>query len=101
MSDGERERPVHILLVEDEPDLRNTLRYNLKRNGYGKFREDWFFQPTGRVANRNVLRLSKLRCVLSRLNEVRVMLWPRTIPNCTFRLNSGCNPPQPRFWPGW
>lgn len=28
------ERPVHVLLVEDEPDLRNTLRYNLKRNGY-------------------------------------------------------------------
>ncbi len=28
------ERPIHILLVEDEPDLRNTLRYNLKRNGY-------------------------------------------------------------------
>ena len=28
------ERPVHILLVEDEPDLRNTLRYNLRRHGY-------------------------------------------------------------------
>ena len=28
------ERPVHILLAEDEPDLRNTLRYNFKRNGY-------------------------------------------------------------------
>ena len=28
------ERPVHVLLAEDEPDLRNTLRYNLKRNGY-------------------------------------------------------------------
>jgi len=27
-------RPVHILLVEDEPDLRDALRYNLKRNGY-------------------------------------------------------------------
>ena len=26
--------PIHLLLVEDEPDLRNTLRYNLKRNGY-------------------------------------------------------------------
>jgi DNA-binding NtrC family response regulator len=26
--------PIHVLLVEDEPDLRNTLRYNLKRNGY-------------------------------------------------------------------
>jgi DNA-binding NtrC family response regulator len=28
------ELPIHVLLVEDEPDLRNTLRYNLKRNGY-------------------------------------------------------------------
>lgn len=28
------ELPVHVLLVEDEPDLRSTLRYNLKRNGY-------------------------------------------------------------------
>lgn len=26
--------PIRVLLVEDEPDLRNTLRYNLKRNGY-------------------------------------------------------------------
>jgi DNA-binding NtrC family response regulator len=26
--------PVHVLLVEDEPDLRNTLRYNLKKAGY-------------------------------------------------------------------
>ena len=26
--------PVRVLLVEDEPDLRSTLRYNLKRNGY-------------------------------------------------------------------
>ncbi len=25
---------VHVLLVEDEPDLRSTLRYNLKRAGY-------------------------------------------------------------------
>jgi DNA-binding NtrC family response regulator len=32
--DTDAERPVHVLLVEDEPDLRNTLRYNLKRNGY-------------------------------------------------------------------
>jgi DNA-binding response OmpR family regulator len=28
------ELPIHVLLVEDEPDLRNTLRYNLKRGGY-------------------------------------------------------------------
>ncbi len=28
------EVPVHVLLVEDEPDLRSTLRYNLKRAGY-------------------------------------------------------------------
>ena len=28
------ELPIHVLLVEDEPDLRSTLRYNLKRNGY-------------------------------------------------------------------
>ncbi|MCC7070564.1 MAG: sigma-54-dependent Fis family transcriptional regulator, partial [Deltaproteobacteria bacterium] len=28
------ELPVHVLLVEDEPDLRSTLRYNLKRAGY-------------------------------------------------------------------
>jgi DNA-binding NtrC family response regulator len=26
--------PVHILLVEDEPDLRHTLKYNLKKAGY-------------------------------------------------------------------
>src|SRR5688500_6465209 len=26
--------PIHVLLVEDEPDLRSTLRYNLKRSGY-------------------------------------------------------------------
>ena len=32
--DGGEEAPIHVLLVEDEPDLRNTLRYNLKRNGY-------------------------------------------------------------------
>ena len=31
---AEPERPIHVLLVEDEPDLRNTLRYNLKRHGY-------------------------------------------------------------------
>jgi DNA-binding NtrC family response regulator len=34
MSDVEKELPVHILLVEDEPDLRDTMRYNLKRHGY-------------------------------------------------------------------
>src|SRR3990170_259725 len=28
------ELPVHVLLVEDEPDLRTSLRYNLKRSGY-------------------------------------------------------------------
>lgn len=28
------ELPIHVLLVEDEPDLRTSLRYNLKRNGY-------------------------------------------------------------------
>ncbi len=33
-SEQQSERPIHILLVEDEPDLRNTLRYNLKRHGY-------------------------------------------------------------------
>jgi two-component system response regulator PilR (NtrC family) len=32
--DGAEEEPIHLLLVEDEPDLRNTLRYNLRRNGY-------------------------------------------------------------------
>jgi two-component system response regulator GlrR len=26
--------PIHVLLVEDEPDLRSALRYNLKRAGY-------------------------------------------------------------------
>ncbi len=30
----ESQDPVHILLVEDEPDLRTTLQYNLKRAGY-------------------------------------------------------------------
>ncbi len=32
--DGADELPIHLLLVEDEPDLRNTLRYNLRRCGY-------------------------------------------------------------------
>ncbi|HEY4220966.1 MAG TPA: response regulator, partial [Myxococcota bacterium] len=32
--DGAEDAPIHLLLVEDEPDLRNTLRYNLRNNGY-------------------------------------------------------------------
>jgi DNA-binding NtrC family response regulator len=28
------DHPVHVLLVEDEPDLRHTLKYNLKKAGY-------------------------------------------------------------------
>jgi two-component system response regulator GlrR len=28
------EAPIHVLLVEDEPELRSTTRYNLKRAGY-------------------------------------------------------------------
>ena len=28
------EHPIHLLLVEDEPDLRSALRYNLRRAGY-------------------------------------------------------------------
>ncbi|MBI5495294.1 MAG: sigma-54-dependent Fis family transcriptional regulator [Deltaproteobacteria bacterium] len=31
---GRREPAVRVLLVEDEPDLRTTLRYNLRRAGY-------------------------------------------------------------------
>lgn len=27
-------QPIHLLLVEDEPDLRSTLTYNFKRAGY-------------------------------------------------------------------
>ena len=34
MTHVDKEYPVHILLVEDEPDLRDTMRYNLKRHGY-------------------------------------------------------------------
>jgi two-component system response regulator PilR (NtrC family) len=28
------ELPIHVLVVEDEPDLRDSMRYNLRRQGY-------------------------------------------------------------------
>lgn len=34
MSEVVVDAPLHLLLVEDEPDLRTALRYNLKRSGY-------------------------------------------------------------------
>lgn len=34
MSETNVDAPLHLLLVEDEPDLRTALRYNLKRSGY-------------------------------------------------------------------
>ncbi len=33
-NDVNPDAPLHLLLVEDEPDLRTALRYNLKRSGY-------------------------------------------------------------------
>jgi DNA-binding NtrC family response regulator len=44
--------PLRLLLVEDEPDLRGTLRYNLKRAGY-----DVIESENGRVALETIARL--------------------------------------------